>query len=106
MTDYSLLFSFPDQSESFVLGYEGGMIGAQIEAGRTTIECTVHTSNGELFRRMGAAYAYDVSLTPTGVPGWSELVMTARPKRAHMYVVSPAALGGSDGAAAPGREEG
>ena len=87
MTDYSLILPFPDQSESFVLGYEAGLVGAEIEAGTAAIERTVHTDNAELFRRMGAAYGYAVALKRTAIPGWSDLTMTAYPRRGHLSVI-------------------
>ena len=86
MPDYSLILSFPDQSESFVLGYEAGLVGAEAETGQAVIERTVHTTNAEMFRRMGAAYGYKIDLKPTSVPGWSDLTMTAYPKRGHLSV--------------------
>lgn len=61
MTDesitYSLEISFPDQSESFCLGYEAGLIHAAMERGEP-IERTVHTANLEMIARVAKHFDY------------------------------------------------
>jgi hypothetical protein len=62
--DLGLLFAFPDQSASFVHGFEAGMLWARIEAGEAVIDCgfeegfPLHTDNLELVLRMAAVGSY------------------------------------------------
>lgn len=61
MADFSLIFSFPDDSESFVLGFEAGQIYNRMVDGEAEIDRTdipVHTANRECFDRMARAMGY------------------------------------------------
>lgn len=61
---YSLAFSFPDPSPSFVHGYEAGAIGYRMQAGEAEISTTgafpFHVANLELFKRMAAFHGYSL----------------------------------------------
>ncbi len=61
--DYQLLISFPDQSESFVNGFEAGRAYAQMEAGVQEIRFAGHAQNMDVFLRMSAAMKYDMTET-------------------------------------------
>jgi hypothetical protein len=63
MSEHSLLVSFPDQSETFVLGFEAGQIWADLER-RGRADRTVHVKNQEVIRRMARAQGYNVEFTP------------------------------------------
>lgn len=75
MSEYDLVVSFPDQSETFVLGFEAGMIWQRLESGDLNFTATVHSKNSELFMRMAYAKELFYKITATGVEGWSELVI-------------------------------
>lgn len=74
---YSLIVSFPDQSESFVLGFEAGGLWQRMRAGdRAEISETVHAENRDVIARMAAAEGWEVATSPTAVPGWDTIRMT------------------------------
>lgn len=58
---YSLVVSFPDQSASFVHGFECGMIW-QAMKDRTAISMTVHNANAECLQRMARHHGYSCVL--------------------------------------------
>lgn len=55
--NYGLFIRFPDQSESFTLGYEAGLVGAKMERG-DPFEMLMHSKNEELIRDMANKYGY------------------------------------------------
>lgn len=70
---YGLVVSFPDQSESFVLGFEAGGVWERLKAGETplTLEI-VHTKNREVIDRMATAEGYEIVWGTTSDPDqWS-----------------------------------
>lgn len=81
MTDeneMSLLVSFPDQSESFVLGFEAGQIWQEIEGeGKLVIDrgfsegLPVHTDNITVIQNMARARGYEIQTKPSGTEGWT-----------------------------------
>lgn len=86
--EMGLVFSFPDQSESFTLGFEAGKLWAAIdEYGEREIDhgfetgLPIHEDNLEVVRRMAAARNYNVEV---GKPehGWVGIRLTysATPK--------------------------
>lgn len=75
---HGLLFSFPDQSENFTLGFEAGMIWRQIEGdGALVVDCgfetgfPIHTANVEVVRRMATARGYDLQVREIDIEGWT-----------------------------------
>ena len=59
-SDYRLIVSFPDESPSFVNGYEAGAIGYRMEhTAEQVIEETVHSANQEVLRRMCAGFGWE-----------------------------------------------
>lgn len=52
---YGLLVSFPDQSETFVLGFEAGQLWEIMRVQSGTFISTVHAKNRELVTRMAAS---------------------------------------------------
>ena len=68
---YGLVVSFPDQSESFTLGFEGGRMDQRMSASESPIEECVHTSNEELFRRLADYQGYAMEWRASEVEGWS-----------------------------------
>lgn len=70
--EYGLAVSFPDQSASFVNGYEAGAMDQRMGAGETPIEdACVHTENEEVFRRLAEYRGYAVEWRTSEVEGWS-----------------------------------
>lgn len=61
---YGLILSFPDQSHSFVHGYEAGLLAARMKAGEAEIDSKksfpFHRANLELFRRMATLHGYEL----------------------------------------------
>lgn len=66
MTDRGLIISFPDQSESFVLGYDAGILDERMRHGSDPeIELyRIHAANEELVRRMCIAYGWTCEFDP------------------------------------------
>lgn len=80
-TVYEPIFSFPDQSPSFVNGFEAGLVWAEVERGKAVIKRTVHAQNEEVFRRMAKARGYAISFDETeGFETWAELELTKKPE--------------------------
>lgn len=67
-SEMSLLVAFPDQSESFTLGFEAGVIWEQLEAGSPEIDrgmdegMPIHTANIEVIQRMAAVKGYHLEI--------------------------------------------
>ena len=86
-TDMGLLFSFPDQSETFVLGFEAGQLFQRIEAGEPEIDCgletgiPLHEANLECVQRMAAARNYRLEVG-TAADGWVPVRLTFASKPA------------------------
>lgn len=89
-SDYRLIVSFPDESSSFVNGYEAGAIGYRMEhTAEQVIEETVHTENCEVFQRMCAGFGWEVEFSPTNPPMYEWRIAHFRrlPQRKHLAVV-------------------
>ncbi len=65
---FRCVLAFPDQSESFVLGWEAAPYWARLRNGETLVKTDdgfpVHRANDELFRRMADACEYEYAATP------------------------------------------
>lgn len=77
---YGLIVSFPDQSETFVLGFEAGMIWQQMQDGNVSLDVNVHTKNIEVLTRMCAASGVSPKFCPTNCEGWTNMRMTGKTK--------------------------
>lgn len=74
--DYGLLVSFEDQSDSYVHGFEAGLISARMKSGiEAEIKATVHTANRETITRMAIAYGWSALFETTQFEEWSEVTM-------------------------------
>lgn len=64
--EFRCLVPFPDQSESFVNGFEAGLVWQRMSDGETPIENPIayHLANRMVFERMAAAQGYDVEFEP------------------------------------------
>lgn len=88
-TDYALIVSFPDQSETFVLGFEAGMIWERLQAGETEIDVNVHTSNIEVLNRMCVAAKVTPKFQPTNVSGWTNFSIKSGVRKPDLKLVKP-----------------
>lgn len=82
--EFRCLVPFPDGSESFVNGFEAGMVWQRMVRGETTIEndCAYHTKNRSVFERMAAAQGYDAEFEPCeGYEEWMVATFTKRRTR-------------------------
>jgi hypothetical protein len=70
--EYGLIVSFPDESESFVLGFEAGQIWDAMGRG-DPVEKTVHRLNEVVLLRMARAQGYDWNWTDLGDGCWAEI---------------------------------
>lgn len=76
---YSLLVSFPDDSHSFVHGFEAGKLWEQMESGDVAeIEMTTHVANREVIRRMADHLGWELEVADTLVEGWDITTLTKR----------------------------
>ena len=77
----SMLVAFSDGSESFVLGFEAGLIWAEIENGALVIDrgvkegFPVHVENMEVVQRMAVARGY-VLESGAAADGWVPVLLT------------------------------
>lgn len=80
--EFRCLVPFPDGSESFVDGFEAGMVWRRMVSGETPIENPVayHQSNRVVFERMAAAQGYDLVIEDID-HGWMLATFTKRKKR-------------------------
>ncbi|WP_085025568.1 hypothetical protein [Ensifer aridi] len=82
--EFRCLVPFPDQSPSFVHGYEAGMVEQQMTSGEQLIGgkegFPKHVANTEVFRRMAAAHGYDVEVESYD-DEWAYFTFTKWPKR-------------------------
>lgn len=81
--EYGLLVSFPDQSETFVLGFEAGQLWEVLKSGsgEMVYSLTMHTANEEVFTRIGRHYGCTVEFKRLE-GGWSEATVrrSSKPK--------------------------
>lgn len=76
-SDATLLFSFTDQSDSFVHGFEAGMIHVAMQSSELEIDrgyeegFPIHSDNLETLARMAASYGYEMEHRPTDYPEWT-----------------------------------
>jgi hypothetical protein len=75
---YELIFSFPDQSDSFARGFEAGMIWEMMKAPVTHFSMAVHTANEEVIRRQAEAADKEVTFEPTDYEGWLDMTVFDR----------------------------
>lgn len=82
---YGLVISFPDQSESFVHGFEAGEIYKELELGVTSVKppVPIHTANKEIICRMCDVHGYDVEFTDSDYEEWTYISITKRPEHRH-----------------------
>ena len=82
--EFRCLVPFPDGSHSFVHGFEAGMIWQRLMAGENPVgggdEIAKHVENAEVFRRMGYAAGYDVTIEELDAR-WINVEFVKRPKR-------------------------
>lgn len=82
--EFRCLVPFPDGSDSFVNGFEAGMIWQRMNAGEHQIggldEIATHASNAEVFRRMATAQGYSVEIEPS-IDEWIIATFTKNPRR-------------------------
>ncbi len=64
---YGLIVAFPDQSPSFVHGYEAGQIATEMQNRPSEIEKTVHAENKEILTRIALSQGYSVDFKNSGV---------------------------------------
>lgn len=67
--EFGLLLAFPDESPSFVHGFEAGGLWERMARGETPIELEVaHSANEEVHRRAAAHWSYDLVWRPMKPP--------------------------------------
>jgi hypothetical protein len=81
--EYGLLVSFPDQSATFVLGFEAGQLWEVLKSGsgEMAYSLTMHTANEEVFTRIARHYGCTAEFKRLE-GGWSEatLVRSSKPR--------------------------
>jgi hypothetical protein len=81
--DFKPLVSFPDQSDSFVHGFEAGMIWQQMQDGASPIGThglPYHTENVEVIKRMADAAGYQVIDVTRVDDCWTSVVIDKLPQ--------------------------
>ena len=88
---YMPVVSFPDQSPSFVHGFEAGMIWQQMQDGLDPIEpeIAVQRANREVFENMANSAGYNLDTEEYADTEWMTVKFTRQPKRrGHLSVVA------------------
>jgi hypothetical protein len=87
-SEFHCLVPFTDESESFVNGFEAGMIWQRMLAGEANIggafDPPTHTKNLEVFKRMADAIGYDIKKDWDDVDGWMSVTFTKRKRKFHI----------------------
>lgn len=82
--EFRCLVPFPDQSASFVHGFEAGLIWQRMNAGEqvigTNYEIATHSANEEVFRRTADAHGYLLEVEKDGSE-WIIATFTKNPQR-------------------------
>jgi hypothetical protein len=94
--EFRCLVPFPDGSESFVHGFEAGMVWQRMVCAESPIEndCAYHIANRLMFERMAAAQGYDVEFEPcdaNGSPCDTWMLATFTKRRLRFSVVEGSA---------------
>lgn len=92
---YGLVVAFPDESASFVHGFEAGQIWQLMSIGSMEIGQTVHVENLEVINRMARSAGYELTdQHETGpadanvaIDGWLKIVLKKLPPKPHLRVV-------------------
>lgn len=67
----------PHDDASYTAGWEMGALDAELEHAPTlAIERVIHTSNAAQADLIAMRHGYRAQIEPTGVPGWSTLLLT------------------------------
>lgn len=75
-TEYGLIVSFPDQSASFVHGFEAGSLWQKMESGTVAeIAVETHIENREVIARMADHLGWSYESEPTHVSGWDRTTL-------------------------------
>jgi hypothetical protein len=81
MSEHSLIISFHEQSETYVLGFEAGLLCQRLDSGLHVEDYDVHTKNAETLVRIAKHFNFVATLTPTEIEGWSTLSLSrGKPK--------------------------
>ena len=82
------MVSFPDQSASFVHGFEAGQLWLLMEWASPEIERTVHDANREVINRMASRLGYATTWRSTEVDSWSIVTLTKTRPTSHLRAVT------------------
>ena len=81
--EMGLLVSFPDQSESFALGFEAGQIWQEMDGkGKLVIDrgydegIPVHSDNITVIQNMARVRGYEIKTKRTGLGEWTGVQLT------------------------------
>lgn len=74
---YELVIEFPDQSASFVHGFEAGQIWEALKRRDPEIGRTINEESVDLIAQMAERQGYDLSVKELA-PGWVDAKMTKR----------------------------
>lgn len=90
--EFRCLVPFPDQSESFVLGFEAGIIWQRMAQKEQIIgglnEVATHSENETVFQRMADAQGYDLDIAPCDSE-WIIATFTKRQNRLRLVHNDP-----------------
>ena len=89
---FGMVMSFNDQSESYTLGFECGMIWELLRQGVPQDSLTVHAANIDQLHKV--AWHYGMKMFVDRTPEYSEWCVVAfsrAPKERHLNLVKPSA---------------
>lgn len=83
--EFECLVPFTDASESYVNGFEAGIIWQRMTSGEKIIggatEPLTHSENLEVFKRMAEAMGYDITHVFDRNDGWMFVTFTKRTRK-------------------------
>lgn len=85
---FGIVMSFNDQSESYTLGFECGMIWELLRQGVPQDSITVHAANIDQLHKVAKHYGMKmfVDRTPE-YPEWAVVAFSKAPKERHLHAV-------------------
>lgn len=88
--EFGLAYAFPDESASFVHGFEAGIVSTRMRSGEQTIDHSglpLHTANMLLFQRMAVYFGYEIEISLQDET-WTHMTFTKGAARPTLKVVT------------------
>ena len=78
MNEYTIGMAFVDQSQSFCLGFEAGILYEKLKGGEMPDKYMVHTENLRQIKLMVSNFNLECFVDPTEVSEWVQVTFTTK----------------------------